>query len=240
MDGLARIAPVCQPLLSDVDNALLTLGAPGSHPVWELLRATGVTPADGVAFIAGLSPQALRTTAGQLRARADRYGQLPIPTAVAWEGAAAERSAATMTALRRYLVGADGGEDPTSLAGQLRATASFVDSVADWQQRWREEMAAMLAWVITSRQAVQVRSGLTKGAGVVKGAGVATGADDGGSLMAAVRAAADIGAALLGVVDDALVAGRELVRQAAEVAVELPYQAPEATDPTPYGPIRLH
>jgi hypothetical protein len=236
MDGLARVAPVARPLLSDVDSALLTLGAPASHPVWDLLRATGVTPGDAVSFFADLAPQALRATAAQLRARAEDYLQTTLPTSVGWEGAAAEHSAATLAALRRHLVG-DGvtGDDPASLAGRLRATASSVERMADWQQRWRDEMAAMLARVITSRQAVLVRSHPGLGAGLAE----ATRSADG--VATAVRAAADIGAALLAVADDALAAGRDLLAGAGAELVELDYRAPEVSGPAPYGgPIRVH
>jgi hypothetical protein len=220
MDALARLAPVARPLLADVDAALNTVGAPASHPIWRLLGRVGATPADVVGFVADLEPSRLRSAAAALREQERSYADITIPTGTGWEGRAAGYYAATAAALRAHL--ADGG--PESLAGRLRAVASYVESVAEWQQRLRDDLARLLAQVMTSSEAVTLR---------LRPAG----STDPDTLTAAVGAAADIGAALLGVAVDAAAAGHAVVRAALPME-ELPYHPSDHLDPAE-SPIRL-
>ncbi len=233
MDSLARVAPVARPLLRDVDDALATLGAPPEHPVWGLLRRLHTTPSDTVTFFADLIPERLRLPALTLRELATTYDGATIPNGLPWDGSGAALYAVSAATLDRHAR----GDDPDSLAGRLRATASYVDSIADWSQRSRDELARIVAQALTSSQAVTVRSFPTLGGGLAEMMRVA---DSGSELARAVTAAADIGAAVLGVAEDAVVAARNLHRDAASALAELIYQAPAQTDPIRYdGTIRL-
>jgi len=224
MDALARLAPVARPLLHDVDNALATLGAPAEHRVWGLLRRVGTTPADAVTFFVNLDPDRLRAARDALRDWARAYGRATVPTNVPWEGSAAQFYAASATALSRHLH----GDADESMASRLGANASYVDSVAEWVQRSRDQVARTLAQVLTSSQAVTVRSVPTLGGRFVDVMG-----NDGlvGGIAQAVVAAADIGAAVLGVAEDAMVAGRDLSPTAAPALAELSYRPPAQLDP---------
>jgi hypothetical protein len=223
MDALARLNPVAAPLLRDVDEALGTLGAPPTHPVWRMLGHVGALPSDVVAFLAEWEPSRLRAAATTLRVQAQAYTNSSIPAEPPWEGETAQRYAVTAAAVREHLAG--GAE---SMAARLGGLASYVDAVADWQQSLRDEMARTLATVLTSSQAVTLRAARRPRAAETDG------------LTAAVTAAADIGAAVLGVAQDAAAAGERLARGAGALD-ELPYRPPAQPDPVSYlGPIRLH
>ncbi|MBX6749805.1 MAG: hypothetical protein IRY85_09050 [Micromonosporaceae bacterium] len=221
MDALAQLAPVAAPLLRDVDTALLTLGAPPTHPVWQALGRVGATPADVVAFVADLEPSRLRAAAEALRAQATAYEQAPLPLDAPWEGETARYYRAAAASVHEHLAG-----DGPSLASRLRAQASYVDSWAEWQQALRDSLARVLAQAMTSSQAVILRSQMVRPAEV-----------DG--LPAAVHAAADIAVVLLGVAEDAAAAGRDVI-QAAQGLDELPYRPSLPSDPlTGSATIRL-
>lgn len=221
MDALAQLAPVAAPLLRDVDRALLTLGAPPTHPALPALGRVGSTPSAVVAFAAELEPSRLRQAATALREQATAYEQASIPTQPPGEGELARRYAATATAVRDHLAG-----PADSLAARLRDQASYVESLAAWQQELRESLARALARVMTCGQAVTVRS-------------YATRPDDVANLKAAVEAAADIAAVLLGVAEDAAAAGRAVVRSPRPLD-ELPYRSSAPSDPIgPASTIRL-
>jgi hypothetical protein len=225
-DALARLAPVAEPLLRDVDNALATLGAPPSHPVWRRLRSLAATPAEVVMSVAEWEPDRLRGVAASLREQAEAYERVAIAAAGPWQGAAAEHYAAAARAVRDHLCG-----DPVeSMAGRLRAQASAADAVADWQRSGRDAMAAVLAGVLMSRQSLAVRSHPALGNG--RAVAMWQPATDG--LTEAVLAAADIGAALLGVADEVLGAGERHVRTLGDLG-ELVYRPPTFADPIAYG-----
>jgi hypothetical protein len=209
-DALDRLAPVAMALLRDVDAALATLGAPASHRVWSLLGSVGTTPADLVAFVAELEPRRLRAAGQALREQERTYGQQLIPGDPSWEGAAAWRYTTTAAALRDHL--GDG------LAGRLNATASYVESVADWQQGLRDALARALAAVIMSSEAVALRTYRAQA--------------DHAALTAAV-AAAEIGAVLLRVAQDAAASGHTLIGASSGLS-ELAYRP--RTDDDPGGP----
>lgn len=221
MDALAQLAPVAAPLLRDVDTALTTLGAPPAHPVLPALGRVGSTPSAVVSFVAELEPSRLRQAAAALREQATAYEQASIPTQPPAEGAMANRYTVTARAVRDHLAGT-----ADSLATRLRAQASYVESLAEWQQGLRERLARALAQVMTCGQAVAVRSYAARPTDVA-------------SLGAAVEAAADIAAVLLGVAEDAAAAGRDVIA-AARGLDELPYRPAPPSDPTaPATTIRL-
>jgi hypothetical protein len=215
MDALDRLAPVARQLLAEVDSTLATLGAPATHPVWRALGSVAATPAAVVRSVAELRPALLRAAATGLREQAQSYAQASAPTDQYWAGAAATHFAATASALREHLA----GDRPESLAGRLRDQASCLDNLADWQQALRDDVARALGTVISSRQAATLRSPPVRGGGP--------------DALAAVLAAADIAVVLLAVVEDAVVAGREVLRTIP--ADELPFQPPIPSDPLAHG-----
>jgi hypothetical protein len=234
MDALARVAPIARPLLRDVDDVLATLGAPAEHPVWALLRRLRTTPADAVTFFADLTPERLRLPASTLRELAMIYDSAIIPDVLPWEGSVADLYTASATAFDRHVR----GDGALSLAGRLRATASYVDGVAGWCQRSRDNLARTVVQARTSSQAVTVRSFPTVGRGLAEMMRVA---DRSGDVARAVTAAADIGAAILGVAEDAAVAAHNIHHDTARSLAELVFRAPAQNDPTRHdGTIRLH
>ena len=226
MDALDRLEPVVRPVLHRVDEALTTLGAPPEHPIWDHLRRVGATPGDAVLFFVELRPVRLRAAAQRLREQAMGYEAAAVPVNPPWQGGAGEAFAAHATGLGAHLRGDEG------LAGALRASASYVDAVADWGQRSRDRMARALAEVMASAQAVTVRA-QTALAHVVR-------PDATADLLGAVVAAADIGAALLVVAEEAVSDGRDVHRAWASTAIEFDYRAPVLGEPlSSEGVIRL-
>jgi uncharacterized protein YukE len=202
-DLLDRIEPVARELLRRVDAELVNHGAPDGHPIWDRLRRLGTTPADAVAFFAGADPQPLREAAAALRRQADLYAEAPVPTRVAWAGAAGEAYAAQAEALSGYAA---------TMGERLLATASYVDSVADWYADARRRVAGALADAIGSAEAVTLTAG---------------------ARAEAIQAAADLGAHVLAAADAAHEDGYGLLRRWAPALGELPYRPAEA------GPARV-
>jgi hypothetical protein len=201
MDALARLEPVAHDLMRRVDGCLVTLGAPTQHPVWPLLRRLGATPADALAFFVGVDEGSVRSAAASLRDRAEAFEAAEIPTGPPWRGTAGEAFGVYAADLRGHLAGEPGrGED--SMAARLRATASCVDDVADWCRRSRDGLARTLAEIIASAQAVTVRSlPDVSGFAAVR------------VPVAAVAAAADIGARVLAAAAEAVADGEALDRR---------------------------
>ncbi|GAA1761867.1 hypothetical protein [Luedemannella helvata] len=194
-DALSRIGPVARPLLDRVDAALLAHGAPQGHRIWAHLRRLGTTPADAVAFFVDADAAPLRAVAGRLRGEVAAFRAAPAPTQVRWTGSGAETYAARATAVRDHT---------DAMTGRLAATASFADDVAAWWDESRAAVAAALAEVLTSAQAITVTTG------------PATVTTD------VLRAAADIGAHVLDAVAAAHEAGHGLLRGGADLG-ELPF-----------------
>jgi hypothetical protein len=185
MDALGRLESVARPLLRDVDDALLTLGAPPGHPVWALLRRTGATPTEVVAFFVDAEPQRLRSAAGELRDRTGAYAATAIPTGVPWDGGAGEAYTARAHSLDVYL--------RSDMTGAMQATASYVEEIARWYERSRDGIARALAEVLGSAQAVTVR---THHAGHPASVGAA--ADIAAHVLSSAAAALDDGRGLAG------------------------------------------
>jgi hypothetical protein len=236
MDALSHIDPVARKLLDRVDAALVGLGAPAEHRVWVLLRRIGATPGEVTAFFLGVDPALLLAAASALRGQIREYAAAQIPTSIGWRGAAGEAFTAQAVALARHL----GGEgnvsgDDASLCGRLDATASYVEDIADWYTTSRALVARSLADVLTSTQAVTVRS-----------CNALDGLDDPALLpgrvpAGAVLAAADIAAHVLSAAVTAHEAGHDLERRWGPRLGELPYRAPALTGPARLGAtIDLH
>jgi hypothetical protein len=202
MDALARLEPVAQRLLRDVDALLATLGAPPDHPVWSRLRAVGATPAEAVRFFIRTAPAGLLAGASSLREQERGYAAIAVPVQVAWQGRAGQEYAAHATALADHLHG------DASLTSRVGLTASYVDEVAGWLQRSRDRMARALADVLVSAQAVAITAHQPPIATEV------------------VVAAADVGAYLLDAAATAIVEGHELHQAWGSRLGVLPFRAP--------------
>jgi hypothetical protein len=217
MDALARLEPVARPLLRAVDAALDKLGAPPEHGVWQLLRRVGASPGDAVTFVAALQPDRLRLAAAALREHAATYDSSTLPRDLDWRGHAGASYAARAAALDAHLRANGTG----SLAGRLRATAGYLDDVADWQERSRDRVARALGEILTSTQALTMTRHLNGPASAL------------GSVQA-VQASADIGARLLAEAAAALDEGSAVQQRWAGSLAELTYAAPADAGPTAF------
>jgi hypothetical protein len=236
MDALARIEPVARPLLRDVDTALAALGAPAEHSIWALLRRSGATPADAVAHFAGVDASPLRSAAAALREQVTVYQLTSVAAQVPWRGSTGDVYAAQASALNEHLR----GDRDESMAARLDATASYVEELAAWVDQSRRELAAALADVITSAQAVTLgRSGPAPApASALAASAPAPASTD--LRPDAVLAAADIGAYVLAAVAEAVDHGHALNSRWGSRLSELQFRAPVTTQPDrPDATIRL-
>jgi hypothetical protein len=199
---LGRLEPVARQLLRDVDDALLTLGAPPGHPVWALLRDTGAMPAEVVAFFVDAEPHRLRSAARELRDRAGAYAATAIPTGVPWEGGAGEAYTARAHSLNVHL--------RSDMTGAMGETASYVEEIASWYERSRDRIARALGEVLSSAQTVTVRTHHAVD-------------------PASIGAAADIAAHVLAAAASALDDGRDLPGGWISQMVEVTFRAPVET-----------
>jgi hypothetical protein len=206
-DALDRLIPPGTDLLERVDAVLIAHGLPAGHPVAALLRALGALPADVLAATCGWRPAPLRADAADLRRTAEEYERerdLIVPAE--WAGSAGEGFAVHRTALVRFL-GETGAPDEAGLVGRLRATAAYLDDVAEWLDRSRREMARSVADVLGSAEAVRLR---------------ATGDAD---------AAASIAARVLSAAAEAYSGGRTVAKRWAGRLDEVSYRRPEPAAP---------
>jgi hypothetical protein len=156
MDRLDEALYAARPLLTRVDDLLTVSGAPEDHAVWGELRRVRLLPADAVQAVAALRPSALNDAGPELRAEArtcvDVAAALPRPDE--WTGEAAE---AYDEARRRMAVTLSGGDE--SLEERLQATADLAEALKHWMEQTRATVAAALATVLTSAEALTLRSG---------------------------------------------------------------------------------
>lgn len=206
MDALDQLAGPAAGLLNQVDDLLARAGAPADHPIWPLLRRLGVLPGEAVGALAALQPAPLAAAGPSLGALAREYedARADLADGGSWEGAGAEAFAAYRASLAAYL--ADG---PESMTGRLATTASYADALAEWVTQTRAVLARALADVLGSVEAVAVVTG--------------AGSDP---QPAAVQAAAEIGAWVLGGVAEAYDEAETLLHRWAPRLAELPYRAP--------------
>jgi ABC-type transporter Mla subunit MlaD len=151
MDRLDQVLATATPLLRQVDELLSTAGAPAGHALWAELRRVRLLPGDAVRAVAALSPSALTETIPELRAGARACAAIAadLPAPDTWTGEAAE----AYDDLRRRTAGHLAGADD-SLDERLEATADLGQALADWMTRTRSSLAATLADVLISGQAV--------------------------------------------------------------------------------------
>jgi uncharacterized protein YukE len=150
-DMLDRVQVAASDLLSRVDVALGTYGAPPAHPVWVQARRVGATPGAAVAHFERLDAARLRDAADRLRSSAsDVSAALADMPDMTWAGAAAAAYAAKRDALDGFANAAD---------DRWRATADQMKAVAEWVDGSRSRIARDLASCLASHEAVVVRTG---------------------------------------------------------------------------------
>ena len=226
MDHLDGVLSTVVPLLKRVDEVLSTTGAPRDHEVWPELRRVRLLPWDAVQAVAALRPGELAGAASALRADARSYAGVAasLPPPGPWSGEAAE---AYDGARRRAAEHLSGGLD--SLDERLEATADLADALTDWMRRTRAELAATLADVMVSAEALALsESGPLPGgrhadpvvvgqAGTAGPAAAGEARTVGPGAIGEARAAADVAARVLGSVADSYDAALELVAGSADL-----------------------
>jgi hypothetical protein len=202
-DRLDQAIQAAGPLLRRVDEVISTVGAPADHRLWAELRRVRVLPSDAVQAVAGLRPAELVEAAPELRANARAYAHLAesLPAAGGWSGEAAE---AYDDARVRVADHVSGG--PESLDVRLAATADLADALHEWMVQARGRMAALLAEILGSAEALEMSG--------------ETGLDL--TAERAVGAAAEVGARVLREVAESYEKAADLLTDTAELADVLP------------------
>jgi hypothetical protein len=206
-DPLARLVEASARLLGVVDETLVRCGAPDRHPIWPLLRSVGLLPRDAVTEVEALSLEAFAERAGLMRSQHDRglsVDQL-LRGPIGWEGAAAEAAVVKLESARAGL---------GVLTANAAVLAGLMQDLAELGERGRVRLARTLAKVLTSAQAVELTVHDTEP-------------------LARARAAADIGAEILGDVAGFWTAVQEIV--VAWLARLEPLPAPGAAPATSGG-----
>jgi hypothetical protein len=209
MDQLDRIGADARPLLRRVDEIITAAGAPPAHRLWDRVRAVRLLTVDAVDAVTALRPTEFAADAPDLRTRAAGYADLAdrLPAAGAWSGEAAESYTAARRRAADHLSG-----DAESLAERLEATADLADALTDWMRRSRSGIAAVLAEVLGSAEAVLL-SGEDE-----------PGVADGTAAVAvpAVVAASDVAELVLRAVAEVYDEAEELFEGSADLAVAVP------------------
>ena len=151
MDRLDQVLATAGPLLRRVDDLLATAGAPADHAMWGELRRVRLLPGAAAEAVASLRPSAFADAVPELRAVAracvDTAADLPEPGE--WTGDAAD---AYEDVRRRAAADLSGGGE--SLDERLEATADLAQALTDWMAETRGGLAAALATVLTSGEAL--------------------------------------------------------------------------------------
>lgn len=214
MDVLDDLVRTAGDLLGRADDLLVRAGAPDDHPIWPILRRVGALPGEAVGAVAALRPAPLAAAATALRELVGEYDEAHalLGSGGSWEGAGGDAFAAHRAALAAHI--ADAADN---LSARLTATAAYADAMAVWIADTRSSLAATLADVLTSAEAVAVVTGggFEAHADTVRAAGVS---------LAAVTAAAEIGARILSAVVDAYAAAEMLLHRSAPTLDELPFR----------------
>jgi hypothetical protein len=203
MDALDHVMATADPLLRRVDHVLGAVGAPADHGVWGEVRRVRLLPGDAARAVVALRAAGLAEASPSLRAEARAYADLAgsLPPAGEWRGDAAD---AYDDARRRAATHLSGR--PDSLDERLAATADLADALADWMTRTRVDLAATLAEVVGSAEAVS----LTLDAAVDP------------AIDQEVLAAAEMGERVLRSVADSYDLAAGLLAGSAELAVAIP------------------
>ncbi|MEV6492085.1 hypothetical protein AB0M20_26220 [Actinoplanes sp. NPDC051633] len=209
-DRLDSVLDTAAPLLKRVDEVLSASGAPPDHEVWPTLRRVRLLPWDAVNAVAALRPAALAEAAPELRADAQACAAAAesLPPPGEWSGTAAD---AYDDLRKRTAVHLTGTAD--SLDVRLTATADLADALTSWMSEARAGLAATLAEILTSTEALALSP---QAAPSAPSAHSAPGAVDPASEPEA-RAAADVAARVLQSVADTYDAAAGLMSTTADL-----------------------
>jgi hypothetical protein len=158
-DRLDGVLDTAAPLLRRVDEVLTASGAPPDHEVWPTLRRVRLLPWDAVNAVAALRPADLTEAAPELRADAEVCATAAesLPPPGGWAGTAAD---AYDDARKRAAASLSGEGD--SLDDRLTATADLADALVAWMSEARADLAATLAEILTSTEALTLSPHLTR------------------------------------------------------------------------------
>jgi hypothetical protein len=200
-DRLDGVVDAAAPLLKRVDAVLTASGASPDHEVWPTLRRVRLLPWDAVRAVVALRPGDLDDAAPELRAGARSYASVAetLPPPGVWAGAAADAYDESRKHTAGHLSGT--GE---SLDERLSATADLAEALVEWMSQARAELAATLAEVLTSTEAL------------ILSPQTAPGAVDPAS-EAEADAAADVAAKILQSIADAYDAAADLIATTADL-----------------------
>jgi hypothetical protein len=202
MDPLDQLVAAAGPMLRRIDEVIGAAGAPADHRMWTELRRVRLLPGAAVHAVAALRPAELTDAATQLRADARAYAVIAesLPSPAGWTGAAAD---AYEVARRRSIEHLSGGLD--SLDERLEATADLAEALVAWIGQSRGELAAALADVLGSTDALVLS--------------VDSAVDPTATVQA--QAAADAAERILGTVAEIYELAAELLHGSAELATPL-------------------
>jgi len=202
MDQLDQVIGTATPLLRRAEDVLETSGAPAGHPLWGHLRRVGLLPADAAHAVAGLRPSALVEAEAELRvaARVCVEAAAALPAPGDWEGEAAE----AYDELRRRAAGHLSGGG-ASLDERFEASADLAAALHDWMTRTRNNLAATLADVLTSAEALTLSAPAARPPAAVE-----------------TTAAADLAAYVLRAIADDYTEVEDLLHGSADLAVPVP------------------
>lgn len=204
MDRLDDVLGAAAPLLKRVDQVLASAGAPPDHEIWPALRRVRLLAWDAVQAVAALRPGDLAEAAPELRDDARSYAGVAdsLPQPGVWAGDAAD---AYERARKQTAAHLSGGVH--SLDERLEATADLADALIDWMRETRAGLAATLAEVLTSAEALSLSASPTAVADP--------------PAAWEVEAAADVAARVLETVADSYDAVRELITSSASLTTPL-------------------
>jgi len=149
-DALDHLAGPAGLLLSRVDELLTRFGAADDDPLWPLLRRVRALPGEAVVALSStLRAEPIAAAGAEVRARTTTYAdaRIAITAPVAWEGPAGDAFAAHTDRL---------AADLATAGDALASTAGLADEIAGWAARTRARLAAVLADVLTSGEAVAI------------------------------------------------------------------------------------
>ncbi|MQA24824.1 MAG: hypothetical protein GEU94_05000 [Micromonosporaceae bacterium] len=199
-DSLGLMAAEARDLLGRVDLVIEHLGTPPGHQVCHLLRKLRARPGEVLEMLLAAPPERLMDAVTRMRSLAAAYqNDLVAPLGRAkgelgWSGAGHQAFSRHWNAQMRHIAS---GDEAESMAKRLHATADFVESVAGWFSRTRQELALALVKAFGSQEAVALKSCdlLAGDSSTVREAAVTGDIDSRGRL---VDAAATIGGIALG------------------------------------------
>ncbi|MFI5494359.1 hypothetical protein [Actinoplanes sp. NPDC051859] len=191
MDRLAQLLDTAGPLLGRVDILLGAGGAPPTHEVWTQLRRVRLLPGDAARAVAALRPVDLSDAGPELRFSARSCATLAasLSPPKEWSGTAADAYDQARVRTAMHISG--GG---ASVDDRLRATADLADALAHWMRRTRDDLAAALAEVIASAEALTL---LAEGSDIPARGDLAAAADLAERVLRTVADAYDRAADLL-------------------------------------------